>query len=90
VRYTIDGSILTGIADAIRNKTGSEAGIAPVNMANEIDNIPSDIAGALSTARAILDNQFMARIQGVLSAAEMAQYQNTWELIYAELGLGGD
>ncbi len=38
-RYTIEGTTLTNIADAIRSKTGSTEPIQVMEMANEIGNI---------------------------------------------------
>lgn len=39
MRYTIQDTILTGIANAIRKKTGKVSPIVPENMANEIESI---------------------------------------------------
>ena len=43
MRYSIDGQIL---ADAINAKTGGTTALAPGDMADEIDNIPSGGGGA--------------------------------------------
>lgn len=39
MRYSIDGQILTDIADAINAKTGGTTALAPGDMADEIDSI---------------------------------------------------
>lgn len=41
----IDDSILSSIADAIREKSGSDSGIMPGDMANEIYNLPTGEGG---------------------------------------------
>ena len=41
----IDDSILSSIADAIREKSGSDSGIVPGDMANEIYNLPTGEGG---------------------------------------------
>ena len=40
--YIIDGAILTGIADAVREKTGSIEPIVPENMAEMLRNVEGD------------------------------------------------
>jgi len=44
--YRIQDTTLTGIADAIRSKTGSAATILVSEMANEIESIPTGGGGA--------------------------------------------
>jgi len=43
--YTIDGSLLTDIASAIRSKTGSSSAFTPAQMVSEIMNIPTGGGG---------------------------------------------
>ena len=52
-KVLITESILSGIADAIREKDGSTAKITPANMATQIANIPSS-SGTDDVATAIV------------------------------------
>ena len=45
MRYSVDGQILTDIADAINAKTGGTTALAPGDMADEIESIPSGGGG---------------------------------------------
>lgn len=52
MRYEIEGDVLTGIADAIREKTGKSALITPNEMADEI----GDISGAVLQEKTVTEN----------------------------------
>ena len=53
-KVLITESILSGIADAIREKDGSTAKITPANMATQIANIPTGGGGTDDVAAAIV------------------------------------
>lgn len=62
-RYTIEGTTLTNIANAIRSKTGSTEPIQVMEMANEISNI--DGAGENVTTET---NEYTAKVAQLESA----------------------
>ena len=51
--YTIEGSTLTGIADAIREKTGDTEAIAVTDMATQISAIVSETSVIVSEVRMV-------------------------------------
>lgn len=62
MRYSIDGQILTDIADAINAKTGGTTALPPGDMADEIDSISGGgaqaytISGTGATHVSVTDN----------------------------------
>lgn len=62
MRYSIEGQILTDIADAINAKTGGTTAMAPGDMADEIDSISGGgaqaytISGTGATHVSVTDN----------------------------------
>ena len=54
---TINDTTLTNIANAIRGRSGSEAGITPENMATEISNLPAGGDLEVKYAQVIITDQ---------------------------------
>lgn len=68
-RYTIEGTTLTNIANAIRSKTGSTEPIQVMEMANEIGNING--AGENVTAETNDYTAKVAQLESAVTALEM-------------------